>query len=96
MRVRARIDANQPEIVDELRKKLGASVQSLAAIGHGCPDILVGLRGRNLAFEIKDPMQPPSKRQLTYEETLWHQNWCGQIDTVLTIEEILEVVETKC
>lgn len=91
MRARGRIDANQPELVDELRK-LGASVQSLAAIGRGCPDILVGFRGENLAFEIKDPLQPPSKRQLTYEESLWHQNWNGQIDTVTTLEEILAVV----
>ena len=92
MRTRGRTDANQAEIVHYLRKRCGCTVQSLAEIGHGCPDILVGVRGSNLAFEIKDPQQPPSKRQLTYEEQLWHENWNGQIDTVTSLEEILEIV----
>lgn len=96
MRVRGRIDANQRDIVYELRK-LGVSVEPrLATIGFGVPDLACGLRGVNHFFELKDPSKPPSKRQLTYEEQLWHQNWNGQIDTVTTLEEILEVLETKC
>lgn len=43
MRRAARTDANQTAIVEALRK-CGASVQSLAAVGKGVPDLLVGLR----------------------------------------------------
>ncbi|HJP47915.1 hypothetical protein [Acinetobacter venetianus] len=46
MRRAAKIDANQTEIVKALRK-FGASVQSLASTGKGCPDLLVGFRGMN-------------------------------------------------
>ena len=42
----AKIDANQNEIVDALRKA-GCSVQILSSVGKGCPDILVGRGGRN-------------------------------------------------
>ena len=48
-----RIDANQPEIVDGLRR-IGATVRSTATIGIGFPDICVGFRGKNYLFEIKD------------------------------------------
>jgi Holliday junction resolvase len=48
----ARTDANQDGIVAALRGA-GASVQSLAATGKGCPDLLVGWRGANLLMECK-------------------------------------------
>jgi hypothetical protein len=41
MRRAAKIDANQPQIVEALRKA-GATVHSLAAVGNGIPDLLVG------------------------------------------------------
>ena len=47
MRRAAKIDENQPEIVDALRA-MGCSVTILSAVGNGCPDILVGFRGINL------------------------------------------------
>lgn len=53
MRRAAHIDANQPEIVEALRK-LGATVTSLAGVGKGCPDLLVGYRGLTLLVEVKD------------------------------------------
>lgn len=67
MRARPRIDANQPDIVKALRK-MGAFVQSLAAVGDGCPDLLVGFRGKTYLIEVKDGDKPPSKRALTPAE----------------------------
>ena len=52
MRRAAKIDANQTEIVKALRQ-VGASVQSLASTGKGCPDLLVGFRGVNWLLEVK-------------------------------------------
>ncbi len=85
----ARIDDNQPDIVKDLRK-IGASVQSLAMVGQGVPDLLVGFRGENFLFEIKDGDKPPSKRNLTSDEETWHMRWVGQVHTVNNIDEALQ------
>ncbi len=85
----ARTDANQTEIVQMLRK-IGASVQSLAMVGQGVPDLLVGFRGENFLFEIKDGDKPPSKRNLTSDEETWHMRWQGQVQTVNSIDEALQ------
>ncbi len=52
MRRAAKIDRNHVEIVAALRG-VGASVQDLAAVGKGCPDLLVGYRGQNYVIEVK-------------------------------------------
>ncbi len=76
MRRAARVDENQGEIVQALRK-CGATVQSLAATGQGVPDLLVGHRGRTVLLEVKDGLRPPSERQLTPDQIEWHVNWRG-------------------
>lgn len=76
MRRAARIDDNQPEIVAALRK-VGATVQSLAAIGKGCPDLLVGYNGFTYLMEVKDPSKPKADIQLTPDQIEWHKKWCG-------------------
>jgi Holliday junction resolvase len=48
----ARIDTNHKEIVAALRQA-GATVVSLAAMKHGCPDLLVGYAGETVLMEIK-------------------------------------------
>ena len=91
MRRNARVDDNHKEIVDGLRA-VKASVQSLAPIGKGCPDILVGYRGVNYVMEIKDGSKPPSKRQLTEDEIGWHRAWCGTVLTVNSLEEAIKAI----
>ncbi len=66
MRRAARTDANHSEIVAALRK-VGAFVTSLAAVGDGCPDILVCFRNRLIAVEIKD-----GSNGLTPDQVRWH------------------------
>ncbi len=58
-------------------RKCGATVQTLAAIGKGCPDLLVGYKGVNHLVEIKDGQKPPSARTLTEDQAAWHMNWRG-------------------
>jgi hypothetical protein len=91
MRRRAKIDANQPDIVSALRKA-GVSVKSLAPMGDGYPDLLVGKYGRNWLFEVKDPAKPKSKRALTTDERAFHAEWLGQIATIETAEEALAMI----
>jgi hypothetical protein len=78
-------------VVQALRQ-LGCTVQDLAAVGDGCPDILVGFRGRNLCLEIKDGAKPSSARTLTPEQVVWHHEWRGQVVVVASREEAIRAV----
>ncbi len=86
MRRAAKVDANQSLIVGALLS-CGASVQSLASTGKGCPDLLVGHRGRNLLMEIKDGAKVPSARKLTPDQVEWHQQWRGQVIVIENVEQ---------
>ena len=72
----AKVDANHAQIVAALRK-CGATVQSLAAVGKGVPDLLVGFEGKTLLMEIKDGEKVPSQQRLTTDQLNWHRNWRG-------------------
>jgi Holliday junction resolvase len=91
MRQIARIDTNQPEIVQALRD-IGASVAITSMIGAGFPDIVVGYRGVNYLIEIKDGAKPPSKRQLTFDEQKFHDLWRGTVIVVNSVDEALKVI----
>ena len=47
-----RTDHNQAEIVKALRA-IGCSVQDLSQTGRGCPDVLIGYKGRNYLAEVQ-------------------------------------------
>lgn len=91
MRLRGRTDANQSSIVRDLRKA-GASVLILSGVGEGCPDLLVGFRGLNWLFEVKDGNQPPSKKRLTEDEEAFHLAWDGQVAKIETTEDAFDVM----
>lgn len=90
----AAVDRNQPEIVQALRKA-GATVQHLHTVGQGCPDILVGFRGCNLLYEIKDGEAIPSKQKLTGPEKDWHDLWRGEVHIVRSADEAIEVMYSR-
>ena len=90
MRRAAKIDANQPAIVAALRK-MGARVQSLAAVGDGCPDLLVGWRGDILVIEVKDGRLSPSARRLTPDQQRWHDAW--GLDERFIVNSVDEAIE---
>lgn len=93
MRRAAKVDRNQAEIVAALRKA-GCSVQSLAKLGQGVPDLLVGRAGRNWLFEVKNPDQPKAKQALKPEQIEWRNSWCGQVCVVRSIEDCLIAMKT--
>lgn len=88
---RSKIDANQREIVAAL-VATGATVQSLATVGDGCPDVLVGWHGRNLLMEIKDGSKTKSARKLTPKQIPWHRDWQGEVYVVESVGEALAVL----
>lgn len=91
MRRAARVDENQAEIVQALRAA-GASVQSLAAVGQGVPDLLVGHRQVTFLLEVKDGRKPPSARKLTPDEAAWHDAWRGLVVVVASVDEALRAI----
>lgn len=94
MRTHARVDDNQPEIVDALRDA-GASVEPrLSCLGGGVPDLLVGIRGVTTVFEVKDGNKPPSRRRLTDDEEEWHADWRGSKYVVESKEHALAILAT--
>lgn len=86
MRRAARTDANQTEIVAALRQ-VGATVQLLHTVGHGCPDLLVGFRGQNYLFEIKT-----AKGKMTGDEPEWHLAWRGNVHIVRSVDAALAAI----
>ena len=57
--------------------------------GKGFPDLVVGFRGRNYLFEVKNGEQVPSRRRLTAAQVGLHGNWQGQVAIVHSAAEIL-------
>ena len=91
MRRAAKVDANQAEIVADLRA-CGVSVQPLHTVGSGTPDILCGWRNRNVLIEIKDGSKPPSARRLTPDQADWHAAWRGQVAVAESTEQALSII----
>lgn len=95
MRVAAKIDVNQTELVRQLRT-CGVQVQILSAVGKGCPDLLCGYRGKNVLLEIKDGEKAPSKQALTVDQREWHAKWPGQVSVVSDFSEAMDAILRAC
>jgi Holliday junction resolvase len=80
-----RVDVNQREIVQALRK-CGAVVHDLSGVGAGCPDLLVGYRGKTVLVEVKRD----SKAKYTKAQIAWNEAWRGGL--VARVESIDDVI----
>ena len=86
-----RVDANQADIVEALRK-VGALVAVTSAVGNGFPDIVVGYSGGLYLMEIKDGTKPPSATKLTKDEVAFHAKWTGYVHIVYSLDDALRVI----
>jgi hypothetical protein len=86
MRLRAKVDRNQAEIVAALEKS-GATVLHLHMVGRGCPDIAVGHNNRTYLMEIKS-----GRGMLTPDELAFFESWRGQVVAVYSPEDALRVI----
>lgn len=91
MRRAAKVDTNQAEIVEALRRA-GASVFPTHTVGRGFVDLVCGFRGENYLIEIKDGSRPPSKRKLTTDEREFHQTWRGSVHVVESVDQALQLI----
>lgn len=89
-------DANHREIVNAL-EQCGCSVLDLAAVGGGCPDVLVATYTSMVLMEIKRPGVAGKKRGAVQNETNKKQAdfkaaWRGKIETVESIHDALRAI----
>ena len=88
-----RVDGNHREVVDGLRASLPeATVFDASGAGKGFPDLVVGFKGRNWLFEVKNGDQAPSRRRLTAAQVGMHGSWQGQVAIVHSAADILAVM----
>ena len=74
-----RRDQNESEIILALRK-CGATVERIYSAQAGCPDLVVGLDGRNFLLEIKMPLTG----RLSETQKRWRDSWKGSKPFVIT------------
>ena len=87
-----KVDSNQRAIVLKLRQISGVSVAHTHTLGKGYADILVGFRGKNFWFEIKDGKKVKSQKQLTPDEKEFHSRWNGHIEIAESFEDIMKKI----
>jgi hypothetical protein len=85
MRLRPRVDSNQKDIAAALMK-MGATVFSLAAIGGGCPDLLVGWRGVTYLVEVKG-----EKGKFTPAQEDFYTRWRG--GSILCLRTVSDAID---
>jgi hypothetical protein len=92
MRRANRIDSNQNEIVNALRK-VGAYVR-IVTMGDGVPDLLVGYMGFTFLLEVKDGNKSPSQRKLTEAEQRFFDEWTGGVLAIVeSVEDALAILK---
>lgn len=87
MRRAAKVDLNHGEVISALRD-IKCSVRSLAAVGAGVPDLLVGIGNLNLLLEVKS-----HGGKLTEDQVAFAASWNGQVKTVYSAEEAVNYVK---
>jgi hypothetical protein len=99
----AKVDNSQRELVPFLEAH-GATFQSMATVGKGCPDGVVGFLGVDWLVEFKTGAAPkaPSKRKAGRTEAAqakWHAEWRGASVAILRTrddaEKLLERMRFK-
>jgi hypothetical protein len=89
----ARVDTNHKEIVKALRDA-GATVVSLAAMKHGCPDLLVGFEGETLLMEVKMPKGKFTPDQLDFIGK-WKGGAVSRVDSVDAAIRALGIIKSR-
>lgn len=89
LRYRSRVDSNQKEIAEVLRKA-GFSVFHAHQVGKGFPDLVAGRSGRTWLLEVKI-----KKGKLTEPQKKFHTEWRGGVIPILeSIEDALVFVRS--
>ena len=87
-----RVDENQKALIHTFIA-LGASVLNLSTVGRGCPDLLIGYRGKTVLVEIKRN----EKAKYTEPQIKFMQEWRGgavsRIDSVDAAIRLIKMLD---
>jgi rhamnose utilization protein RhaD (predicted bifunctional aldolase and dehydrogenase) len=87
-----RVDENQKTIIHTFIA-LGASVLNLSTVGRGCPDLLIGYKGKTVLVEIKRD----EKAKYTEPQIKFMQEWRGgtvsRIDSVDSAIRLIKLLD---
>jgi len=83
----AKIDANQPEIIEAFEDN-GCAVKSTAGLGDGFPDLVVFDGKQHHLVEVKMPKGKLRKSQITLIDV-----WAGPVHIVRSPIEVLALVQ---
>ena len=89
----AKVDANQAEIVEALRKN-GWYVLIVSQLKNCC-DVIASKKGRTVAIEIKDGSRIKSERRLTEGEQKFKKEWQGEYALIEKVEDIKNLESKK-
>ena len=82
-----RTDSNHTLILDAFRQ-MGCSVADLRLVGKGCPDAIIGYRGRDRFVEVKPIGKKPNSTQEAF-----YSAWKGARPVVVrTVEDVAALV----
>jgi hypothetical protein len=87
----SRVDANQKALT-ELWRKMGVTVLILSGVGHGSPDLLLGVDGVNVLVELKNGKLPLSAQKLTELEQKFFDEWKGQVCIVRNETDAIGII----
>jgi len=87
-----RVDENQKSLIHTFIA-LGASVLNLSTVGRGCPDLLIGYKGKTVLVEIKSS----EKAKYTDPQIKFMQEWRGgavsRIDSVDAAIRLIKMLD---
>lgn len=95
IRRRARPDANQAQLVAELRAR-GYAVSDLSSIGGGCPDLFISKDGRAMLVEVKNAAarggrkRGASDAEKLARQAAWRERHPGVCVVAFTVEDVEE------
>ena len=84
---KGRTDLNHAQVINGLRQA-GMAAHSIASVGDGVPDILVGFRGICVVLEVKRYKEEPNQKEKDFAA-----RWPGPYAIVNTPEEAILAVE---
>ena len=73
-------------------RAIGCTVAITSSVGGGFPDLVVGYKGQNFLFEVKDGLLPPSRTRLTPAEQEFSESWRGSYHVVTGEDEAVRIV----
>lgn len=89
-----RVDENQ-NLIKHTFIALGASVLDLSRVGQGCPDLLIGYKGKTALVEIKSS----NKATFTEPQLKFIKSWRGgaitRIDTVESAIRLIKLLDIE-